>query len=751
MFELFFKYPASLFSKGQIVFLASWPLWLLGIGVLLAAGALAWSIWRSRSDGMSLGRRATIWGLQAALVAVLLVMLWQPALSVSTLKPQQNVVAVVVDDSRSMAIADDGTSRKDRAVRALNSGVLDDLKKRFQVRLYRAGTTLERIDKPDQLTAAAPSTHLGDTLKEVVTESASLPVGAVILLTDGADNSGGIDLETLNEIRRQRIPIHTVGFGREQLAHDLEIDDVQLPTRTLAESRVSAVVSFHESGYAGQKVHLTLKDGNRLLASSDVAIRSDGAEQNEILSFNAGPAGARNVQASIAPLANEENVNNNTMARLISVDAERPKILYLEGEPRWEFKFLRRAIDEDKVLLMASILRTTQNKIYVQGRSSDKELRDGFPSTVEELFGYQGIIIGSVEAGYFTPTQQDLIKQFVDRRGGGLLFLGGRFALSEGGVGKSPLADLLPSVLPDRKDTFRRDPANVELTTAGRDSLITRLEDNPDRNAERWKKMPYLANFQDVGTPKPGAVVLIDMLPGNGRLRLPLLTTENYGRGRTAIFASAGSWRWQMLQPLGDTSHEMFWQQMLRWLVTGTHGHLIASTPKSVFNDETKVRLRAEVRDKAYLPSADVKVEAHILTPSGASETVELRPEPSTEGVYSAEWAAQKPGAYVAEVTATRGAEDAGRDVITFRREDGVAENFHVNQNRELLEKLSEQTGGRYYTPGQISRLNDEITYSEAGITTRETRDLWNMPVLFLLILLLRGAEWLLRRKWGAV
>jgi hypothetical protein len=98
-----------------------------------------------------------------------------------------------------------------------------------------------------------------------------------------------------------------------------------------------------------------------------------------------------------------------------------------------------------------------------------------------------------------------------------------------------------------------------------------------------------------------------------------------------------------------------------------------------------------------------------------------------------------------------RGAEDAGRDVITFRREDGVAENFHVNQNRELLEKLSEQTGGRYYTPGQISRLSDEITYSEAGITTRETRDLWNMPVLFLLILLLRGVEWLLRRKWGAV
>ena len=131
--------------------------------------------------------------------------------------------------------------------------------------------------------------------------------------------------------------------------------------------------------------------------------------------------------------------------------------------------------------------------------------------------------------------------------------------------------------------------------------------------------MPYLANYQDAGTPKPGAVVLVDMLPGNARLRLPLLATQNYGRGRSAIFATAGSWRWQMLQPLGDTSHEMFWQQLLRWLVTGTHGRLVASTPKSVFNDETKVHLRAEVRDKSYLPAADAKVEARILTPSGTS------------------------------------------------------------------------------------------------------------------------------------
>jgi len=751
MFELLFKYPASLFSKGQFVFLASWPLWTLGICLVLAAAVLAYPLWKEHkqhTDTLGGMRSAGIWMLQTLLVTVLLFILWHPALSVATLRPQQNIVAVVVDDSKSMAFQETGGTRRDQVVQALNSGVLKDLEKKFQVRLYRAGAALERIEKPEQLTAAVPSTNLGENLKQVAGEASSLPVGAVVLLSDGSDNAGGIDLATINEIRRQRIPVHTVGFGREKLAHDIEISGADLPPRTLADSRVSAIVTFHQNGYSGRKARINVKDGTKMLATQEVTLKADGTEQTESLAFNAGAAGARNVQVSIDPQDGEENLMNNAVNRLITVEGAKPRVLYLEGEPRWEFKFIRRAIELDRSLLMSTMLRTTQNKIYRQGGSANENV-DGFPAKVEELFGYQGLIIGSVESNYFTATQQELIRQFVDRRGGGVLFLGGRFALSEGGVGKSPLADLLPTVLPEKKDTFHRDPANVELTGAGRDSLLCRIEDNPDRNVERWKKLPYLANFQEPGTPKPGAVVLAEMSPG-GR-KLPLLVTQNYGRGRTALFATAGSWRWQMTQPLGDTSHEMFWQQMLRWLVSGTYGHVVASTPKSVFSDETKIRLRAEVRDKAYLPSTDARVEARIMGPSGTAESVELRPDPVSEGVYVADWSAEKPGSYVAEIVAKRGDDETGRDVITFRREDGVAESFHIQQNRELLEKLSSQTGGKYYEPGQIGKLSDEISYSEAGITSRETRDLWDMPILFLFALILRSSEWLLRRKWGVV
>jgi hypothetical protein len=105
----------------------------------------------------------------------------------------------------------------------------------------------------------------------------------------------------------------------------------------------------------------------------------------------------------------------------------------------------------------------------------------------------------------------------------------------------------------------------------------------------------------------------------------------------------------------------------------------------------------------------------------------------------------------VAEIVAGRDKEELGRDVAVFRREDGVAESFHTSQNRELLQKLAEETGGRYYSASNAGRLADEISYSEAGITTRETKDLWDMPVVFLLALLLRGSEWVLRRRWGVV
>jgi hypothetical protein len=170
-----------------------------------------------------------------------------------------------------------------------------------------------------------------------------------------------------------------------------------------------------------------------------------------------------------------------------------------------------------------------------------------------------------------------------------------------------------------------------------------------------------------------------------------------------------------------------------------------------VLSDTPRVPIRVEVRDREFKLVANATVQARFSGPDGSSATLELAPKPLEEGVYEGEWTAEKPGTYVAEIVAGREQRELGRDLLSFRREDGIAESFHTSQNRELLSKLSDETGGRYYTPDQASKLSGEISYSEAGITSRETRDLWDMPAVFLLAVGIRACEWLLRRKWGVV
>jgi uncharacterized membrane protein len=765
MFEFLFKYPRSVYARGQFALLGAWPKWILVLLIIAAAVALAWLI-RSRlaqaAPVMRGWRVWIIWGLQTLLAAVLLVLLWQPAITIAELKPQQNIIAVLVDDSRSMAISEDGSTRQAKAVNALQSGILANLNRSFQTRLYRVDDVPARIDSLNELRPNAASTRIGDSLKQLSEETSDLPIGAVVLLSDGDDNAGGISADTISALRARHIPVHTVGFGRERAAHDVELDDAVIAPRALADSRIAAKVTFHQRGYAGSKINLTVRDVSagkaKILAARTITLGPDGNLQTETLLFDIGGAGAKTLQIAAVPLAGEENTANNTLTRVVNVGSDARRILYIEGEPRWEFKFIRQAEEDDRMVQIASMVRTSENKIYRQGIADPKELAAGFPARAEDLFAYQGLIIGSVEAGYFTPGQQELIHQFVDRRGGGLLLLGGQFSLADGGWNATHLTDLFPTTLPTQAGTFHReaDPRNgathttAELAPAGVDSIITRLVDDPAANAAKWKMLPYLMDYEDPGTPKPGAVRLADMITPEGR-KLPLLITENFGRGRTAIMATGGSWRWQMSLPLGDTAHDLFWQQLLRWLVSDTPGHVTASVPAQMLLDNGAVTLTADVRDQQYNPAPDAKVEAHILGPSGVSALVEMSPVPDSPGQFQAAWSAPKTGAYLTEVTARRNATELGRDVLTFQRMDGVAENFHTEQNRDLLERLATQTGGQYWKPADLGKLAGAIPFSEAGVTMRETKDLWDLPLVFLVLLLLRFSEWWLRRKWGIV
>lgn len=742
MFEFLFNYPLAVYRKGTLVFSSGWPAALLAGALIAVAAGLVWLLRRRRVEG----RRLLALGLlEWGVLAMLLVLLWQPALSVTVLKPQQNVVAVVVDASASMQLE----QRYGQARDLVEGKLAEELKKRYPVRLYVAGDEPARVEQLPEA-AQARRTDLGAALRRIAAESTMLPVGAVVLLSDGADNGGNLGPETVEALRRARIPVHAVGFGSERPERDVEILDAGLPERALPGSRMLLTVTLRQSGFHGRTARLAIRDGDSVLAQKDLKLPEDGGTWRETVAVNAGKTGVRTWTITAGPLDGETNSRNNAVERIVDVRDRKPRILYFEGEPRWEMKFIRRAAEEDEQLDLASIVRTTENRFYRQGVRSPQELERGFPASVEELFAFQALIIGNVEASYFSPAQQTLIREFVDRRGGGVLFLGGRAALGDGGWQRSPLAEILPVALPEKKGTFRREPAMTELTRAGMESLITRIEEDAEKNAARWKALPYLADYQETGAPKPGATVLVEAVPGV-RLRHPLLVTQSYGRGRVALLATGGTWRWQMAQDARDQSHETFWRQLLRWLSGSVEERVTLTTSRQTYEGGEAVRIRAEVRDRNYLPSTSAVVSVHVMGPGGVSGTQELAPARGEAGVYEAEWRAPRPGSYLAEATAREGVEDLGRDTVTFRREDGMQEFFRTEQNRELLERVAQQTGGRYYRPAEAAGLAKEIELSEAGITVRETRPVWNAPAAFLLLAGLKTAEWLVRRRWGAV
>jgi uncharacterized membrane protein len=760
MFEFFFKYPVSMFTKGRFVLLSSWPAWLLGLLIALFTALLAYLTYHrfsSRSPELTKRRMWTLCGMQSTFIALVLLLLWQPAITVAALTSHQNIIAIVVDSSRSMGITDSGSkARETDALSLLQTSLLPAIKKRFQVRLYRLGGDLVSIPNLTGVQANEPATDINGGLKKLANDTRDLPIGAVLLLSDGGQNSAemgefGVALETLEALRNRRLPVHTLGFGSVRPRNDVELENISVAPNAIVKARLSAAISFTQYGFTGQAATISIRDGDKPLASRSVTFAPDGVLQTESLFFSPGEAGARNLRFSIDPMPNEENVKNNQGVRPLLVSEAKRRVLYVEGEPRWEFKFIRRAEDDDPTIDLVSMLRTSENKIYRQGIKDPSELAEGFPTRGEDLFGYSGIIIGSVDAAYFSPMQRELLREYVDRRGGGILFLGGRMALSEGGWGASDVGELLPAFLPNDRNSFHRNPATVELTPSGTESAVTRLLDDPSKNAERWKKLTYLADYQDAGTPKPGASVLVQV--NAGRRKLPLLITQPYGHGRTAILATSGTWRWQMAEALGDRSHDLFWQQLIRWLVAETPSNVMAAVSPHLLMDSGKIQFTADVHDAHFQPALNAHVSAHIFGPGNSSVFLDLSPSQQIPGRYEATWNADKTGGYLADISAAdqNSRQELGRDTVTFRREDGVAENFHTAQNRRLLQQLSKETGGRYWQPTEVKTLPQEITYSEAGISVRQTYPLWNMPIVFLVLLGLLSAEWLLRRRWGIV
>lgn len=752
MFRFFFVYPSVAYARGRLSLLTPWPWWLLALAIAVGLALLAWHL--RRRTGALAARQAVIWALQGAMLALLLLLLWRPALVVSTVVPRQNIAAVLLDDSASMNLEPQTRLERVKDVFAPGKPVLTKLQERFQVRLYRFSETAARIPSSQVLAGTGRVTRLEDALGDVLSELEGLPLGAVVLVSDGADNAssphqgrGGV----LAQLKARRVPLHTVGVGRESFDRDLQVNDVVVASSMPAGGIASASVAVHQEGYPGKTVTLEVRENGTLIQTRPVTFDQPAQSLAVRVNFTPRSQGVKEYTFSLPVESDEAIRQNNSQARVIVVEDRKSKLLYVEGEPRWEFKFIRRAVAEDPAIQLVTLLRTSANKFYRQGVENEKVLETGFPK-LEELFTFEGLLLGSIEAGFFSQEETQSLYNFVSRRGGGLLLLGGRRALGDGGYQNTMLADLLPVRLPAASaPTFQRREARAELTAYGQDAPMLQLAVDAQKSAARWKALPALGDYQRTGEPKPGAVVLARAASAGDRATVPLLVSQRFGRGRTLLFATGSSWRWQMEMDHKDDSHELFWRQLLRWLVSETPAPVRVSTDKPLYRDERRVEIRAEVRDRKFQPIENATVTATLTAPDGSRHEVPLEWSAREEGVFTGRFEAAGAGTFAVEAAARRGEEEIGRAVAYFQRTEGTLEFYNAQQNRALLSRLAEETGGRYYPLEKAGKLPDEIVYSEGGVTEQNVHELWHLPAVLLLLLGLKGTEWALRKTWGSV
>src|SRR5581483_7485971 len=446
-------------------------------------------------------------GLRLAALAILVFCLLRPALVLKAAVPQQNFLGVLIDDSRSLQIADrDGRPRSSFVADALGPDrpLVAALSKKFVLRFFRFSSTADRLASPADLTFEGATTRLGAALDRARDELAGLPLAGLVLVSDGADTSETTLDETIAGLKARQIPVFTVGVGRESFAHDIQVSRVETPPAVLKGTSLVVNVVLTQTGYAGATVSLNVEDEGRIVGTREVTLPPDGESATVPVRFTASEAGPRLFRFRVPVQDGEQVTQNNARDALVDVVDRREKILYYEGEPRFEPKFVLRAVEDDKNLQVVLLQRTAENKYYRREVGSSEELAEGFPRTREELFAYRAIILGSVEAASFSAEQLRMIADFVSRRGGGLLMLGGRRSFAEGGWGGTPVGEVLPVLMGPSDPKYLATDIAVRPTRAGASFPVTQIADTDDASSKKWDDMPELSAVNQIREVKPG-------------------------------------------------------------------------------------------------------------------------------------------------------------------------------------------------------------------------------------------------------
>ena len=729
------------------------PVWAIA-ALVAAAAAVAWLAYR----GVAIvpRRRAVLSTLRFMTLLWIAVCLMRPMVRSTDVNAHDAVVALLVDGSRSMGLADmNGARRIDRAREVVSADLLPALSARFRTELLRFGDRLAPVDVAS-LAATDRRTELGAALQAVRDRYRGRPVAGVVVLTDGGDN-GAVDAAAA---AAGGAPVYAVGIGPRAAARDREVVSVTTAESVLSDAMIDIAVSAVSHGFGATPIELRLLENGRAIDNRRITPAADGAPVSE--TFRVAPN--RDVPTvytvEIPRAADEPVAENNARSTLVPAAGRPRRILLVQGAPGFEHGFLRRAWSTDRGLEVDSVVRKGRDDsgaetFYVQAaQSRANSLLGGYPNTREALFAYDAVVLANLDPDSLTNAQLDLTRAFVAERGGGLLVLGAR-AFQRQGLANTPLEDALPLAFTERggsgavvvQTSMSPGRNRVALTPAGESHPVMQLGTGTESNDKRWAAVPPLASISPLGTPKPGAQVLA-VTGGPGGAPRALVAVQRFGAGRSMLFTGEAAWRWRMLLPTSDQSYERFWRQAVRWLVQHAPEPVNLTLPAAPAPGES-IPVLVDARDAGYAPRADATVQVRVTSPTGRVDTVQAAPVTGQDARFQAAIRAVETGVYRVSVDARRGQTALGAASGTMLVGGVDPEMTDPRLNEDTLQRVTRASGGAILAPGDTAGLVSRLDAGLPAAVASVRRDLWHTGWSFALLAMLLAAEWVYRRASG--
>ncbi len=821
------------------------PEWLLTAGLLLAFSSLLvlWSYARSNAPRSVIVLGAILKTIGLAALAFSLV---EPLLTGSKPKKGANAFVVVADNSQSLLIRDDrdGPTRGDwiRGQLAHEDGQEAPWRTRlgqdFDVRRYVIDSHLRGVDNFDSLKFDGTGSALNGSLAVLSRRFRGLPLAGILLFTD-ANATDRVDLDW-----SQLPPIYPVAPPSRNTIKDIGVTNVSVSQTNFESAPVVVRADVNANGFPGEAVVAAVTDeSGKVIERQEMKASDAGAILNFRFQFRPEkrgihfyrvhaysspdeariqekPRGAKSRageekaeeksedEESLAASTVEQTLANNSRLVLVDQGGGPYRVLYVSGRPNWEFKFLRRAVDDDEQIILAGLLRLARSQpkfdfrdmrtkdksnffkgfdnpdeetaerqdqpVLVRlGKIEEAELRDGFPKSAADLYRYHAIVIDDLESSFFTQDQLTLLRNFVSARGGGLLMLGGPDSFADGRYDRTPVGDLLPVYLNRSSISGLASSAppppppgglgdegegdeqyRLVLTREGWLQPWVRTRKTEDEERRRLETMPPFHTLSRVGTIKPGAVVLAQVLDSAGA-SAPALVAQSFGNGQVAALLVGDLWRWGMhRKDPNESDLERAWRQTVRWLVANVPSRVdLAVRPKGGGEDagSSSVEITARVRDAEYRPLDNARVSLKIIPPEGGEAlSVDAEADPREPGTYVASHVAKTPGGYriVATATAPDGSAVGEREA-GWAAQPSADEFARLTPDREYLKMIAEKTRGEVIDHGNLDGFARGLASRSAPITEPWISPLWHHPAYFALAILCLTAEWGLRRVNG--